>query len=120
MGDYLDKTGLTYFWGKLKDYFQPKLVSGTNIKTVNNNSLLGSGNISIGGGTETDPIFTASAAHGISSSDISSWNSKQDALVSGTNIKTINNQSLIGSGDITVGGDPAAITNAEIDTIMAS
>lgn len=26
--------------------------------------------------TETDPIFTASAAHGISSSDISAWNSK--------------------------------------------
>ena len=32
------------------------------------------------------------------------WTAKQDALVSGTNIKTINNQSLLGSGDITVGG----------------
>lgn len=30
--------------------------------------------------------------------------SKQDALVSGTNIKTINGESLLGSGDITVGG----------------
>ena len=47
---YLDKTGLTYFWGKLKNYFQVKLVSGTNIKTINNQSLLGSGNISISGG----------------------------------------------------------------------
>ena len=28
--------------------------------------------------------------------------SKQDALVSGTNIKTINNQSLLGSGNINV------------------
>lgn len=73
---YLDKTGLTYFWGKLKDYFQAKLVSGTNIKTVNNQSLLGSGNIAISAGTETDPVFTASAAHGISSSDITNWNGK--------------------------------------------
>ena len=30
--------------------------------------------------SETDPVFTASAAHGISSSDISVWNAKQNAL----------------------------------------
>lgn len=47
---YLDKNGLTYLWDKLKAYFQQKLVSGTNIKTVNNQSLLGSGNINISGG----------------------------------------------------------------------
>lgn len=29
---------------------------------------------------ETDPIFTASAAHGITSTDISNWNGKQSAL----------------------------------------
>lgn len=29
---------------------------------------------------------------------------KQDALVSGTNIKTVNGESLLGSGDLTVGG----------------
>lgn len=33
---------------------QDTLVSGTNIKTINNESLLGSGNISISGGTTTD------------------------------------------------------------------
>lgn len=47
MSKYLDNNGLSYFWQKLKDYFQPKLVSGTNIKTVNSNSLLGSGNVAI-------------------------------------------------------------------------
>lgn len=47
---YLDEAGLTYFWGKLKDYFQAKLVSGTNIKTINSQSILGSGNMVIGGG----------------------------------------------------------------------
>lgn len=50
---YLDKSGLSYLWSKLKGYFQQKLVSGTNIKTVNNQSLLGSGNISISGGGST-------------------------------------------------------------------
>lgn len=32
------------------------------------------------------------------------WNNKQATLVSGTNIKTINNTSLLGSGNISVGG----------------
>lgn len=32
----------------------------------------------------------------------STWNGKQDALVSGTNIKTINNTSLLGSGNINI------------------
>ena len=54
----------------------------------------------ITGYTETDPVFTSSAAHGISASDITNWNSKQAALVSGTNIKTINNQSILTSGNI--------------------
>lgn len=33
---------------------QDTLISGTNIKTINNQSLLGSGNITVGGGTSTD------------------------------------------------------------------
>ena len=44
---YLDFSGLSYFWRKLKAYFQPMLSSGVNIKTINNTSLLGSGNIDI-------------------------------------------------------------------------
>lgn len=44
---YLDSSGLSYFWDKLKAFFQEKLVSGTNIKTINSNSVLGSGDISI-------------------------------------------------------------------------
>lgn len=44
---YLDDAGVLYFWGKLKAYFQPMLVSGTNIKTINSTSLLGSGDLTI-------------------------------------------------------------------------
>lgn len=34
----------------------------------------------------------------------STWTGKQDLLVSGTNIKTINNESILGSGNITISG----------------
>ena len=186
---------------------QDILVSGTNIKTINSQSLLGSGNIEIQGGsssdysagtniditnnvisvtgitiptsntaftndagyvnsgevetqieskgyltayTETDPVFQASAASGITSQDISNWNAKldssaltpyytsaqtdsaisnatsgkQDTLVSGTNIKTINNQSLLGSGNIEIQGGSGGsniieITQAEYDALTA-
>ena len=47
---YLDSTGLAYFWGKAKAFFQEKLVSGTNIKTINGSSVLGSGDLTVGGG----------------------------------------------------------------------
>lgn len=47
--------------------------------------------------------------------------SKQDTLISGTNIKTINNQSLLGSGNITIeggggGGSIVMVGSFEIDT----
>lgn len=52
---------------------QATLVSGTNIKSINSTSLLGSGDLSV-----------------------------QETLISGTNIKTINSTSLLGSGDISI------------------
>ena len=39
---------------------------------------------------------------------------KQDSLISGTNVKTINGNSILGSGDLTVGGNPTAMTEAEV------
>jgi hypothetical protein len=47
---------------------------------------------------------TADSDKPISSATQSALNAKQATLVSGTNIKTINNESLLGSGNITVGG----------------
>lgn len=52
---------------------QATLISGTNIKTVNSTTILGSGNISV-----------------------------QDVLVSATNIKTVNGSTLLGSGDLVI------------------
>ena len=151
---------------------QDTLVSGTNIKTINGTSLLGSGNIVIEAsadnvptlqttkqGTTSNYIYssgkndyygvisnisngitystdkasietykyywgststnvysyctlnaaTTSQAGLMSASDKSKLDgidlsTKQDVLVSGTNIKTINGTSLLGSGDITIEG----------------
>ena len=169
---------------------QDKLVSGTNIKTSNSQSLLGSGNISIEAGSsitvdsalsttsenpvqnkvitntlqtkanasdiptkvsqlENDSKFatqTAVATGLATKADKDSLTSlegsvstlettvgnqdksiianaqaiqgKQDKLVSGTNIKTINNQSILGSGNISIegGGSAVVVDNALSDT----
>lgn len=142
---------------------QELLVSGTNLKTINGQSLLGTGNITISGGgssswgsitgdinTQTDlqTVLSSKAAiaHTHSISDVSglqtaldgkqaagsyapashshikanitdfahthpineivnlqtALDSKQATLVSGTNIKTINGTSVLGSGDLII------------------
>ena len=60
---------------------QDTLVSGTNIKTVNSTTLLGSGNLAV-----------------------------QPTLVSGTNIKTINSNSILGSGDLVITGGVSSVS----------
>lgn len=86
----------------------PTTLSGygiTDAKINNGTITLGSNSITpLTSFTETDPVFSASVAADISSTDISNWNGKQAALVSGTNIKTVNGNSLLGSGDITISG----------------
>jgi hypothetical protein len=56
--------------------------------------------------THTFNLPTASAANrgALSSTDWSTFNGKQEALVSGTNIKTINGNSVLGSGDLVISG----------------
>ena len=168
------------------DAKQATLVSGTNIKTVNNTSLLGSGNITIAGGggtwgsitgtlsnqtdlqtaldgkvdentaitgaTKTKITYDAkglvTAGADATTADIASSTdkryvtdaqlvvvgntsgtntgdnatnsqysglaaSKQDTLVSGTNIKTINSTSLLGSGNVAVEPPITATTSAD-------
>lgn len=61
----------------------------------------------------------------ITRNDINNWNNKQNELVSGTNIKTINNNSLLGSGDITINplyesGEGIDITNNVISNTITS
>lgn len=85
---------------------QDVLVSGQNIKTINGNSLLGSGNLEIQGGgssiTVDDTLSTTSTNPVQNKVITEKINTKQDSLVSGTSIKTINSTSLLGSGNISI------------------
>lgn len=130
---------------------QDKLTSGTNIKTINNESLLGSGNITTASQSELTNLATtvgnqASAITALNTAvfkngdnqfdvvngridsvssvldsaltDIENVETavadKQNTLVSGTNIKTVNGNSLLGSGNIEIGG------SGTIDTEMSN
>lgn len=81
---------------------QDALVSGTNIKTINGNSLLGSGDITVTGAGDIDLSNYATKTE---------VNGKQDRLISGTNIKTINGENILGLGNI-----PVQTTNVYVTT----
>lgn len=93
---------------------QNNLISGTNIKTINEESILGSGNITIQGGSDVDIVTSWEST--LSDSKVASEkltkdtiDLKQDLLISGTNIKTVNNNSLLGSGNITIEGGGGSV-----------
>ena len=72
MSKVIDLDTLSYFWGKIKTLFagkQDALVSGTNIKTINGDSVLGSGNINL--------------------NSISSVSATESAVSGGNNVVTI-------------------------------
>ena len=107
-GDISDQTDLVnVLQGK-----QNSLVSGTNIKTVNSTSLLGSGNVAVQetlvSGTNIKTINSTSV---LGSGNIA----VQETLVSGTNIKTINNESILGSGNIDIQGGGGDVTDVEVN-----
>ena len=114
---------------------QDKLVSGETIKTINGNSILGSGNFKLVNKQEfnehnddinarldlkADEInliqHVQDAGSHVLPVDRSRWNNKQDALISGENIKTINGQSILGSGNLSIsgGGTGGASTFADL------
>lgn len=155
---------------------QETLVSGTNIKTINGKSVLGSGNLELStyltypagwttdsttkalcddiaadtsavagkaylgevtcsdlpasmanaeivveimaGTTANDKVIVLTCSSGNTApyrwqytywnngTDVSGWKGFQEELTSGTNIKTINGNSVLGSGDLTISGLP--------------
>jgi hypothetical protein len=74
-----------------------------DVQTISTGTTGTDFNVVSSGSNHEFNIPTASAINrgALSSANWSTFNGKQDALVSGTNIKTINGNSLLGSGDIT-------------------
>ena len=83
-----------------------------NGKKISTNPTISKSDVGLGNVDNTSdinkPISTATQA---------ALNQKQNTLVSGTNIKTINNQSLLGSGNITIQGGISSIATATSEDV---
>ena len=92
---------------------QDSLISGHNIKTINGQDVLGQGNIEISGGGTVDSELSETSENPVQNKVITTaLNGKQDSLVSGTTIKTINGNSILGEGNM-------EITGGTVDTTMS-
>ena len=127
---------------------QPLLVSGENIKKINNQSLLGSGNIDIVSEVDStlnttsenpvqnkvittelnkkadiNNVYTKTEIEQIKTQLNTNIDKKQPLLESGQNIKTVNNQSLLGAGNIDItpetGSDVTMNVDNEIGAVRA-
>lgn len=126
MPKYLDLEGLKYYDQKLKDYINwessyvvpeggiplTDLAEGVQQSLGKADTALQSSDIANSLSESDDSPVSASAVYNaivdeeeVISAALNDLNSnKQNKLVSGTNIKTINNQSLLGEGNITISG----------------
>ena len=84
-----------------------------NFQYIVNNAPFNQAQLDAINSTITSNLVTSYSNH-VADTDIhvtaaqkTAWTAKQDALVSGTNIKTINSQSILGSGDLAVDGLPS-------------
>jgi hypothetical protein len=78
--------------------------SGTNVNATGTVTTAGTLTVNI-------PTASATNTGKLSNTDWSTFNGKQAALVSGTNIKTINGSTVLGSGNLVVSGTPAGSTS---------
>jgi hypothetical protein len=108
---YLSFTDWTTFNGKQNALgFTP----ANNTITINTNApLQGGGNLTADR-TLSITQATISASGFLTSTDWNTFNGKQNTLVSGTTIKTVNNTTLLGSGNLSVG------TLVSTDTVSLS
>ena len=82
-----------------------------NGKKISTNPTISKGDIGLGNVNNT-----SDANKPISTATQNALNQKQNTLVSGTNIKTLNGQSLLGSGNLTADG-PITIQNMNLMTV---
>ena len=99
---------------------EPALTKG-NLTEATSSVLTISGgtNAVIGSGTTIQVLQANGSQSGfLATADWTTFNGKQDALVSGSNIKTVNGITLLGSGDIDIHGltiNVQALTSSPVD-----
>ena len=131
MGDYIGKNRLSYLWSKITSALGLKAdASSVYTKTETDTMLEGMVICTDDDGSATTASFDAQAdtvwnkTQVLSSAQQAQARtniSAQEALVSGTNIKTINNESILGSGNITIsggGGGGGNVSSTTINTIV--
>ena len=108
-GDYATKTELATK--------QDSLISGHNIKTINGQDVLGQGDIEISGGGTVDSELSETSENPVQNKVITAaLNGKQDSLVSGINIRTINGLDVLGQGNIQITGGSGPVDTTMSDT----
>ena len=105
-------------------------VTSSKLKTINGQSIVGTGNIEISGTGEGISDAPSDGTKYVRQNgnwveettvDTSTFatktelSSKQETLVSGTNIKTVNGNSLLGEGNIEISGTGSGIADAPSD-----
>lgn len=86
-----------------------------DFKTINGESLIGSGDIKVQVEIDTSDLATKEELESLD-------NKKQDSLVSGQNIKSINGESLVGSGNLILeaeGLEVIEVTQEEYDNLTS-
>jgi hypothetical protein len=85
----------------------------TDVQTISTGTTGTDFNVVSSGTDHQFNIPTASATNrgALSTTDWSAFNGKQNALVSGTNMKTINGNSLLGSGNLNVSANPRTLAS---------
>jgi hypothetical protein len=103
--------------GNGSGFTRATLTAGTGVSITNTSGAITVANTGVTSVTGTAPVVSSGGAtpaismaaattsvNGyLTSTDWTTFNGKQAALVSGTNIKTVNSTSLLGSGDVSVG-----------------
>ena len=95
------------------------------LKTINGETIVGNGDITISGGEETDPIWTAEKVNYYTKTEVNTsleskadkteipslngyateqWVGQQGYLTEHQQLKTINGESILGSGDLVISG----------------
>ena len=110
----LDKTGLTYFWGKITAKLGLKADASSVYTKAQVDDMIEDvahwgdtvGNVTTADfNAQTDTVWNKAQVLGSTQQAQARTNiGAQETLVSGTNIKTINNESILGSGNITISG----------------
>ena len=95
------------------------------LKTINGETIVGNGDITISGGEETDPVWTAEKVNYYTKTEVNTsleskankteipslngyateqWVGQQGYLTEHQPLKTINGETIVGNGDITISG----------------